>query len=264
MARRSLQGSRVIITGASSGIGRELARALAHQGAALLLVARREERLRELAAELARTGARIEILAGDVTDAQARQTIFERVQSSFGGLDLLVNNAGVGALGRFDEAKPDRLRQVMEVNCFALFEMTRTAIPLLAEGRNPLIVNISSILGHRGIPLMAEYSASKFAVQGFSESLRAELSTRNIDVLVVSPGTTETEFFDRQIESPGTAPWSGRKGVPANVVAERTVRAMEQGRHEIVPSMDGKLLVWLNRLSPRLTDEIMRRMTPRK
>jgi short-subunit dehydrogenase len=262
MARRTLQGSRVVITGASSGIGRELARALAHAGAQLLLVARREDRLLELAKELTAAGGKVLTLAGDVTDPERREAVCGLATKAFGGLDVLVNNAGIGALGRFDEAKPERLRQVMEVNFFALVEMTRAALPLLAAGRNPLIVNISSILGHRGIPLMSEYSASKFAVQGFSESLRAELATRGIDVLVASPGTTETEFFTSQVDSPGTAPWSGRRGVPADVVARRIVRAIERGRHEVIPSFEGRILVWLNRLSPRLTDVIMRRMTP--
>ena len=88
----------------------------------------------------------------------------------------------------------------MELNFFSLLEMTRSALPLLKLGRQPIIVNISSILGHRGIPHMSEYSATKFAVQGFSESIRAEFAPLGIDVLVVSPGTTETEFFDRAIE----------------------------------------------------------------
>ncbi len=227
-----------------------------------MLVARREDRLQQLADELTGRGARVEIVAGDVTDPESRQTICRRVTSAFGGLDVLVNNAGVGALGRFEEATSERLRQVLEVNFFALVEMTRLALPLLVGGRNPLIVNISSILGHRGIPLMSEYSASKFAVQGFSESLRAELAARGIDVLVASPGTTETEFFTSQVDSPGTAPWSGRRGVPADVVARRIVRAMQRGQHEVIPSFEGRLLVWLNRLSPRFVDLIMRRMTP--
>jgi short-subunit dehydrogenase len=109
---------------------------------------------------------------------------------------------------------------------------------------------------------MSEYSASKFAVQGFSESLRAELAARGIDVLVASPGTTETEFFTSQVGSSKPAPWSGRRGVPADVVARRIVRAMRRGQHEVIPSFEGRLLVWLNRLSPRLVDMIMRRMTP--
>ena len=111
-----------------------------------------------------------------------------------------MNNAGVGAMGPFADADPQAVRRVMETNFFALVEMTRLALPLLKQGVRPIVVNISSILGHRGVPYNSDYCASKFAVQGFSESIRAEFTRLGIDVLVVSPGTTETEFFDRVIE----------------------------------------------------------------
>lgn len=264
MTRRYLAGSRVLITGASSGIGRELARALARRQVRLVLVARRKEKLDELAAEIIAAGSQAEMVVGDVTQPDLRTAAVERAQTRFGGLDILVNNAGVGALGRFDEASTDRLRQVMEVNFFALAEMTRTALPLLVHGRRPLVVNVSSILGHRGIPLSSEYCASKFAVQGLSESIRAELAARGVDVLVVSPGTTETEFFSSVVERRGTVPWAHRRGVPADKVARAIVRAMERGRHEIVPSFPGRILCWLNRFVPRFTDFVMERLVPRE
>jgi short-subunit dehydrogenase len=146
----------------------------------------------------------------------------------------------------------------MEVNFFALAEMTRAALPLLKQGRTPIIVNIASILGHRGIPFSTEYCASKFAVRGFSEALRAELEPRGIDVLVVSPGTTATEFFDNVIRST-EAPYPKTYGVPAHVVAKRTVRAIERGRHEIIVNPWGQILVWANRVAPRLVDRLMAR-----
>jgi short-subunit dehydrogenase len=259
MARRTIAGSRVAITGASSGIGQALARELAAQRALLILNGRREEKLRQLADELGQQGAKVAVVVGDVTEPLVRQTIVDRADQQFGGLDVLVNNAGIGALGRFADAAPERLREIMEVNFFALSEMTRLALPVLARGRAPLIVNIGSILGHRGIPLSSEYCASKFAVRGFSESLRAELAGQGIDVLVVSPGTTETEFFANVIERRGKVAWADRRGVPAAVVARKTVRAMQRGAHEIIPNTQGWLLVWLNRLSPRLVDSVMKR-----
>lgn len=259
MATREIHGSRAIITGASSGIGREVARELARQGAKVVLLARREDRLRELAAAISATGGEVECVAGDITDLAVRQQTLDRAQSVYGGLDILVNNAGIGAMGLFEDADPQRVRRIMEVNFFALVEMTRGALPLLKQGNRPIIVNISSILGHRGVPHNSEYSASKFAVHGFSESLRAELSRRGIDVLVVSPGTTETEFFDNVIQR-GTSPrWPEHKAVTAAVVARETVKAIRRGRHEIIPYRWGKLLVWLNRLSPRLVDRLMSR-----
>jgi short-subunit dehydrogenase len=145
----------------------------------------------------------------------------------------------------------------MEVNLFALAEMTREALPLLKQGRQPLIVNIASILGHRGIPYAAEYCASKFAVRGFSESLRAELTPHGIGLLVVSPGTTDTEFFDHLIENRIQMPWAKQTPVPASLVAQRTLRAMRSSRHEIIPNFRGRLLIYLNRLAPRFLDRWM-------
>jgi len=259
MAKRNIEGSRAIVTGASSGIGREIARELARQGAQLVVVARREERLRELAEQIADQGGRVELVAGDITDAETRQRALDTVRSAFGGLDILVNNAGIGAMGLFEEGDPGRVRRIMEVNFFALVEMVRIALPLLKEANNPIVVNVASILGHRGAPHSSEYSASKFAVQGFSEAIRAEFARHNIDVLVVSPGTTETEFFDNVIEHTGDPSWPKHAAVSAADVARKTVRAIRTGRHEIIPYGWGKILCWMNRLSPYLVDRLMAR-----
>ena len=258
MAKRSIQGSRGIVTGASSGIGRAMAAELARRGANLVLVARRREKLEELAAELRGSPGRIEIVVGDVTQPALREQAVEWAQASFGGLDLLVNNAGIGALGRFEDARPDRLRRIMEVNFFAAAEMIRAALPLLKLGKRPIVVNVGSVLGHRAIPHVSEYCASKFALRGLSESLRAEFARLGIDLLLVSPGTTETDFFDNAIER-GDYPWPQQRGVPAALVARRTVRAIERGRHEILVNPRGKLLVWLNRLFPSLVDRFLAR-----
>lgn len=259
MARRQLQGARTIVTGASSGIGRALATELARRGASLVLNARREKKLRDLAAALAATGAAVACCPGDVAEPQTRERLLQTALETYGGLDILVNNTGIGALGRFEDASPERLRRIMEVNFFALAEMTRASLPLLKRGNRPLIVNVSSILGHRGIPRSSEYCASKFAVQGLSESLRAELTPWNIDLLVVSPGTTETEFGDNLIERKGDVLWPKQPPVTAEQVALATARAMERGRHEIVPNRRGRLLCLLNRLAPRLVDRFMER-----
>jgi len=259
MPHRRIQDSRAVVTGASSGIGHALALELARQHARVLIVARREDRLLRLAEQISADGGQVEVVVGDITDAATRQEVLETVRSRFGGLDILVNNAGIGALGRFEDADPQRLRRIMEVNFFALVEMTRLALPLLKEGAKPITVNIGSILGHRGTPLNSEYCASKFAVEGFSQALRAELARYPIDVLVVSPGTTTTEFFDNVIERTGEPSWPEHAPVTAAQVARRTVRAIRSGRHEIIPYGWGKVLCWLNRLSPRLMDYVMAR-----
>src|SRR4051812_36620675 len=149
----------------------------------------------------------------------------ETAREQLGGLDLLVNNAGIGAMGPFAEASPERLRQVMEVNFFAPAELIRLGLPLLQFGRKPLVVNVGSILGQVGIPLCAEYCASKFALRGLSQSLRAELAPVGIDLLLVSPGTTETEFFERAIDA-RKLPWSDRRAMAPGKAARQIVRAM--------------------------------------
>lgn len=257
MSRRNLAGSRILITGASSGIGRALALELARTGAKLVLNARRAERLEALAEEANKLGGHSAIAVGDVTSPEARRAALAVARDRFGGLDILVNNAGVSAHGPFDAAGPERLRRIMEVNFFAAVEMTREALPLVRQGRQGLVVNIGSILGHRGIPFQSEYCASKFALRGFGESLRAELTKCGVDLLTVSPGTTDTEFFDHLLEKHGKLPWPEQPGVPASFVAQRTVRAMRLGRHEITPNFRGRLLVYLNRLAPRLVDRWM-------
>ena len=259
MSRREIQGSRAIVTGASSGIGRAIAGELVRQGADIVAVARREDRLQEFVAEMESSQGNVEIVVGDISDPALRQQAVDTAATKFGGLDMLVNNAGVGATGLFEHASPDRLRRIFEINLFALVEMTRVALPVLKQGTNPIIVNIASILGHRGVPHNSEYSASKFAVRGFSESIRSELSRDGIDVLVVSPGTTKTEFFDSVLENKSEPAWPEHAPVSAASVARQTVRAIRRGRHEIIPYRWGKVLCWLNRLSPALVDRLMAR-----
>jgi short-subunit dehydrogenase len=260
MARRSLADCRVLITGASSGIGRELALALSRRRARVLLAARRREELDEVVADCTRDGRGADRVAGDVTDVAYQDELLRHVTSAWGGLDVLVNNAGISALGRFAEGDDSTLRRIMEVNFFAPVELTRRALPLLAAGARPAVVNVGSILGHRGAPLNSEYCASKFALRGWSEALRAELASEGIDVLLVSPGTVETEFFDHVIVKRADVPWGDAKGIPAAAVAEQTVRALERGRREIFPNWRGRGMVLANRLFPGIVDRVMVRL----
>jgi short-subunit dehydrogenase len=162
-------------------------------------------------------------------------------------------------MGRFDAATPERLRQIFEVNFFAVAEMIRLAIPHLRVGADPMIVNISSVLGHRGAPLKSEYCASKFALHGFSDSLRAELVRDGIDLLLVSPSTTDSEFFDSTLEDNTDKQWKKRGAMPPEVVATKTIRAIRKGRHEIILTCGGRLLVWLDRMVPTLANRILAR-----
>jgi short-subunit dehydrogenase len=263
MARRQVAGARVLITGASQGIGRALALDGARRGAKLTLVARSEAMLNEVAAEARRLGAEVEVVAADITRPDDRRRMLDQAVKRFGGLDILINNAGIGTTGHFVEAAEDRLRKIMEVNFFALTETCRQAIPILKYGRRPMIVNISSVAGKRGIPARSDYSASKFAVQGFTEALRAEMVRFGIDVLAVCPGLTATNFPQNMIENKARVPMDHLRAMTPEQVAAATYRAVERGKHEIVLTWQGKAMVWLNRLFPRLVDFLAARKVRR-
>jgi short-subunit dehydrogenase len=260
MSRRSIQGCRAVVTGASSGIGSQLALELARQGARLVVTARREDRLVELVEQIRQMGCEAHAVAGDITDDPIRNAVLTAAQNQLGGLDLLVNNAGVGAIGPFRKASVTRLRRVMEVNFFAAVELIRSALPMLRSGNRPMIANIGSVLGHRAVPNKSEYSASKFALHGFSDALRAEVAGQGIDVLLVSPSTTKTEFFDNVLEKKAELPWLAMGAMRADVVARKAVKAMRRGRHEVILTLGGKLLVWSDRLCPPLVNRLVSKL----
>lgn len=276
--KRILTGGRILLTGASSGIGAALAVELAKEGADLTITARRENRLQDLVEKVrrdfsdyaARNGTKkIVALAGDITSPDFRERLIRDAVREMGGIDLLINNAGAGATSLFESTTVDTMRQMMELNYFSLFELTRLALPYLKEsggsaerktlGVRPMIVNLSSIVGLRGVPHYGAYGAAKFAVSGLSETMRAELFRDKIDVLLVCPGTTQTEFFDvlRQSSSAPTMPV--HHAVTAEYVAIRIVRAMKRGRHKIIPYFQAVILDYMNRFAPRFTDWIMTR-----
>ena len=259
MARRNLAGRRVILTGASSGIGWHLALALAKNGCNLVVNARRGSRLESLAKQIEEIGARSFVVIGDVSDENVRRQIAESAVNNLGGIDILINCAGIGAVGPFSQAEPRRLRQIFEVNFFSAVELIRRALPALKIGTSPLIVNVGSVLGHRAVPSKSEYCASKFALHGFTDALRAELVADGVDVLLVSPSTTDSEFFDSLIEDQTAVDHKGKRPMNPELVARQIIRAMQSGKHEIILSFGGRALVWLDRLFPTLTNRLMAR-----
>jgi short-subunit dehydrogenase len=252
------------LTGASSGIGRHIALQLVDAGALVLATARRADRLRDLENEIRARGlgtaaAEFSILPGDITDPAHRAALMEHAHSRWSALDVLINNAGAGAIGPFDRSSQDKLRRVMEVDFFAPVELTRLTLPLLAEGRRPAVALVGSVLGHRAVPFKSEYCAAKFALRGWAESLRCELARQGIDVLLISPSTTRTEFFDSLIESPGAKSMSIGSMDPGQV-ATKVLRSIRAGRRDAILSLGGKALVWAGRLWPGWTDKALGRV----
>ena len=256
---KPLSGRRALVTGASGGIGRALSIELAKAGVDCVLFSRREQELAESADIVRGIGVRCRAFAGDVTDPVLREAAVDVCERELGGIDLLVNNAGVSAHGRFHESGPERLRKILEVNVVAAAEMIRLATPLLAEDGGGCVVNIGSILGWRGVPHNAEYCASKFALRGLSEAIRPELTRKGVCVLHVSPGTVETGFFDHLIEKRGELPWGKKRGVSPEFVAKRVVLAIKRGRNEVTIGWRASWFVRLARHAPWLLDRVMRR-----
>jgi short-subunit dehydrogenase len=256
---RNITGSRVLVTGASQGIGKCIAELAAARGAKVLACARKVELLEEVAKPIRDKGGIIEIVQADVTSPQDRQKMVEAAQNKFGGLDILINNAGIGATGHFADCGPERLRQIMEVNFFGTTETIRVFLPMLKKGNLPAIVNISSIAGKRGIPARSDYSASKFAVQGFSEALRAELAKDGVDVIIVSPGLTQTNFSANMIEQKALVQLDHMRGMSPEDVALATISAIERGSNETTLTFQGKLMVFVSRFFPWIADIVVRR-----
>lgn len=253
--KRNLHDSRVLITGASSGIGSALANEFAKYHSRIVLMARREDRLNAVCESVKALGSTGTVVVGDVTKSSDRERAISVCESQFGGLDILINNAGIGAIGDFAQAAPSRLQQIMDVNFTAPVELIRLALPLLQNSRGA-IANISSVLGHRAVPGKSEYCASKFAMHGFSDALRAEVKAYGINVTLVSPSTVESEFFDSVIDS---QPATRRRGIPATQVANATARAIRRRQAEVILPLEGKLLVLLDRLWPSLANRLVAR-----
>ncbi len=191
-----LTGKTALVTGASSGIGRSAAVALAEAGARVALVARRADRLADLAAKIEAGGGQALARAADVTDEAAASRAVQDAIGHFGGLDILVNAAGMTQVGKVENGDTGDWRHVFELNFWAAFYTARAAIPALKTGGGD-IVNVSSTAGRRAVgATFGPYAASKFALTAFNESLRAEVTLAGIRVCIIEPGATATEIHE--------------------------------------------------------------------
>ena len=191
MPRRNLNGLRVLVTGASQGIGRALCVVAAKKGCKVLAAARSRPLLDELAAEVRAAGGTIETVVADVTQPADRAAMADAARTHFGGLDVLINNAGIGATGHFADATGERLRKIFEVNFFGLTETTRVCLPLLKQGNRPAILNISSMASMRAISGVLGYSVAKAGIDSFTRWLAVEMARKHGDgirVNAIAPG----------------------------------------------------------------------------
>jgi short-subunit dehydrogenase len=240
----------VLITGASSGIGRVLAGEFARHGARLALVARNAEKLKAVAQSLP---GEHRVFPADVT----KPGDVARVVTAIGRIDVLVNNAGIGHCAALADMSLDEFRVVMETNFFGAFYFLRAVAPSMIERRSGLVIQISSVNGFCSIPLGSAYCASKFALEGMSQSARMELQQHNVRMLIVRPGVVDTDFFDHSKHFHQNNPFPLRNLMPADVAAAHIVRAAARGKRDLILTGDAKIMWWLKKLSPSLVDRIL-------
>jgi short-subunit dehydrogenase len=259
----------VFITGASSGIGAAAGRVFGAAGYDAVLTARRVDRLESLAAELTSLypGGRFEPLACDVNFDASVQAAFEHVKTRFGRLDVLINNAGFGAYGSAEKTTLETYRSVMETNLFGVIRCTQAALPLLRIGAGApenarkrwraAIVMVSSFVGRRAVPAMSAYCASKFALEGFSESLRVELHDERISVSVVNPGVTQTEFVGAASGKRPSRFINQDGGMTSEAVANVLLSAVRRPRRNRYLTAAGRAGLFTQWLAPTLVDWAM-------
>lgn len=190
----SLKGKTALITGAGKGIGRALAIALAQEGVNLGLVARTEADLKSLAEELVTTGVQTAIATVDVASMDSVNTAIAKIKEELGVIDILINNAGTASFGNFMELEPSRWEEIVKVNLFGVYYVTRAVLPEMIARKTGDIVNVSSSAGQRGAAVTSAYSASKFGLIGLSESLMQEVRKHNIRVTTLTPSTIATDM----------------------------------------------------------------------
>jgi short-subunit dehydrogenase len=255
---RPLAQQVVVVTGASSGIGRETARMLACRGATVVLVARGEKALREAAAEVERLGGRALVAVADVSDPEQVQRVADGAVARFDRIDTWVNNAGIATYGTVEATTLDEMRRAIEVDLLGTIHGSKTALPYLRQSRGTLI-NVSSVAGRLPVPLLAAYSAAKHGVVGFSDALRMELDhdKTGVSVTTILPYGINTPFFNHARSKLGVMPRPTPPAYPPSAVAEAIVWAAEHPTREIVVGGAAKGALLLRRLSPALVDRVM-------
>ncbi len=255
-----MKGKVVIITGASSGIGKACAEAFGKAGASVVITGRRYDALQQVADELTAFGIRNLPVVADVSIEQDNEKVIRQTLDHFGKVDVLINNAGITMRAMFEETDLSVIRQVMDINFYGTVYATKFALPYLLQTKGS-IVGISSIAGYRGLPVRSGYSASKFAVQGFLEALRTELLHRGVHVLVACPGFTTSNIRNAALVKDGSV--GGEtvrdegKMMPAEEVAQHILKATIQRKRDLILTTQGKMTIFLNKWFPAFMDKMV-------
>jgi short-subunit dehydrogenase len=257
---QSFANKTVVLTGASDGIGAEIARQLAPEGARLVLAARNEEKLNEVAFRCQKAGAEILVVPTDVAEQRQCERLASQATEHFGGIDVLVNNAGMSMHAMFDRITDlSTFDRLMRVNFFGAMWCTHAALPALKASRG-LIVGVSSLAGKTGVPARTTYCASKFAMSGFFEALRIELAPTGVDVTMVFPGIVATETrrngLDANGERAGVSGLDETGAMSVQACAAMAIAGMRARKREIIMTARGRLGLKLKAFAPRFIDRL--------
>ncbi len=249
----------VVITGASSGIGRETATRFGQQGALVVLAARNETALQEVAKEVDRLGGEAQVIVTDVAEWDQVNRLAQEAVQRFGRIDTWVNNASTGGYGTVEEMSIEEIERIIRINLMGEIYGMKAALPHLRRQGQGTIINVASVLGERSVPLQAAYCAAKRGVSGFTEALRLELEHEcsGIVVTLIVPSSINTPLFDHALSKLGVKPRPIPPVYEPKVVAEAILFAAEHPRRDIVVGGAGKMLAVGERISPRLMDRFM-------
>jgi len=256
--------TRVLVTGASRGIGRATTEAFAARGCTVGLVARRADELEQLAGELRDRGATAHALPADVGNRQQMETAASRFVQEAGGLEVVVANAGVAHYGPFRELPPEEVDRMTRINWLGTVYTVRAALPHMLDGKRGHIVVVSSAAGHRAFPAAAVYGATKFAQRGFLEALRHELSGTGVGVTGVYPGEVKTHLHDEDNAYRRMPDWyRPEAAIPPSRVASAIVKAVEESKRAVFVPPVTRVLGIVHGISPAISDRLLRRIMGR-
>lgn len=260
----SLSPRVVAITGASSGIGHATARVLAAQGASVVAAARRTERLEQLVSEVRQAGGQAIAVEADVTVEQDMHRLVDQAVGTFGRLDVMICNAGIGFHGPLDETPPDVMRQLVDVNLMGTLYAAQAALPIMRQQGSGHIIAVSSIVGRRGVGGSSVYAATKAGQIAFIESLRAEFVGTRLHASVILPVATETEFRDAIERNFGFITHGSGPRQSAEDVALAIARCVASPKAEVYPLLKAWALAVLGVTAPSLADRLVQRFGRRR